>query len=278
MNTQDLLTFSDYRKGIQKVTLDLSQLYENKKERSSFDDRFENFMASNPLNGEIIELKDDKLIYLTEEIIPEKPDSRKPLLMLFGNPAPQSVKEEMFFASEGKGKEHRIWNVLNKTGFLTFKNAGQINGTMHDLNQARKSALIDLNYESPFRIGFAVFYSMPSPASDKKWSGVAGLRRLFGTKAFTRITEFEKKRIDKIIQRFVATNGAVIAFQKDAYLGIKSPPADYDVDLAKKGLLKGVCECNTRVKIFCGPPTRLIQSKQANKALIDIKEKCTLFV
>jgi len=162
MNTQDLLTFSDYRKGIQKVTLDLSQLYENKKERSSFDDRFENFMASNPLNGEIIELKDDKLIYLTEEIIPEKPDSRKPLLMLFGNPAPQSVKEEMFFASEGKGKEHRIWNVLNKTGFLTFKNAGQINGTMHDLNQARKSALIDLNYESPFRIGFAVFYSMPS--------------------------------------------------------------------------------------------------------------------
>jgi hypothetical protein len=277
MNIQDLLTFSDYRKDIPKAELDLSQLYENKKERLNFDDRFDKFMASNPLNGEIIELKGDFLTYNTEEIVPEQTDSRKPLLLLFGNPAPQSVKEEMFFASEGKGKEHRIWSVLKKTGFLAFSKADSINGTSHELNQARKNTLYNLDYDSPFRIGFAVFYSMPSPASDKNWSGVAGLRRLFGTKAFTRISEFEKKRVDKIIQRFITPNGAVIAFQKDAYLGIKSPPADYDVYFAKKGLLKGVCEYNPRIKIFCGPPTRLIQSEQAIKALIDIREKCILF-
>ena len=50
------------------------------------------------------------LVYFTEEITPEKTDSRKPLLPPFGNPALQSAIEEMFFAGEGKGKEHRIWN------------------------------------------------------------------------------------------------------------------------------------------------------------------------
>lgn len=255
----------------------MSLLYDNHIERSSFDDRFKKFIESGSLDKKVIELKDGNLIYLTEEVIPDKVDSRKPLLLLFGNPAPQSVKEEMFFASEGKGKEHRIWSVLKKTGFLEFSKADSINSTSHELNQARKNALYNLDYDSPFRIGFAVFYSMPSPASDKNWSGVAGLHRLFGAKAFSRIVEIEKKRVDKIIQRFATPNGTVIAFQKDAYLGIKSPPADYDVYLAKKGLLKGVCEYNPRIKIFCGPPTRLIQSEQAIKALFGIREKCILF-
>ena len=128
MSNDSLLTFSDFHVGIQKGTLDLSQLYKKSQERSSFDDRFEQFMASDPLNSEVTELKGDKLTYRTEEIIPDKVDSRKPLLLLFGNPAPQSVIEEMFFASEGKGKEHRIWSVLKKTGFLAFSKADSLSG------------------------------------------------------------------------------------------------------------------------------------------------------
>ncbi len=233
-------------------------------ERLKFDDRFKEFMDSDLQNSKVIGLKGDILSYRTEEIIPEKTNSNTPLLLLFGNPAPQSIIGEMFFASESNGREHRIWGAFHKTGFIKF----------HWLKSGRKKELYELTYGSPFRIGLAVFYSMPSPASDKKWGGVAGLHRLFGTKAFEMIRDLEKKRIDKIIQNFVEPNGAIIAFQKDAYLAVKSPPAEYDILKAKQGLLKGTCECNQKIKLLCAPPTRLIQSTQAIAVLEKLRKQC----
>jgi hypothetical protein len=96
-----------------------------------------------------------------------------------------------------KAKKHRFWPTLAEAGFISFKNMGK------DTNTSRTRALLDLSYESLFKKRLVVFYSMPSPSSEPKWSGIAGLRRLFGARALRQIAEIEKKRVDGLISKFI---------------------------------------------------------------------------
>ena len=72
----------------------------------------------------------------------------------------------MAFAYEREGREHRFWRVLRKTGILDFNLTGEICPQDRGcLNQAMKERVFSLKYDSPFRIGIAVYFSMPSAAS-----------------------------------------------------------------------------------------------------------------
>jgi hypothetical protein len=194
------------------------------------------------------------------------------LLLLFGNPAPDSVIKRCFFAGEKGKKEHRFWPALKESGIISFKNnAG------HDINIHRTKALFDLDYDSDFRIGLAVFYSMPSPASDPKWSGVAGLRKFFGARALRLIAECERTRVEELIEKFVAGNdgGAVIAFQKDAYLEIKKFVSK-GTELAGKDkwcVVEARCS-HSNVKLFRLPPTRYMIAPRYLNSLREVWKLC----
>ena len=115
-------------------------------------------------------------------------------------------------------------------------------------------------------IGLAVFYFMPSPSSGK-WGGVAGLKRLFRKEALKRISTREKERIGKLITEFVAPDGIVVNFQKDAYLQLRSSDnRNYSLKEAMAGKLEDVCQCDCRVRLYCFAPTRLMQK---NKILLN---------
>ena len=129
--------------------------------------------------------KDELLIYQTETIIPiEIKGARTPLLLLLGNPASHSVKEKMFFSFERNRQEHRFWKVLDNSGIFPFESQVR---NLNERNQSRKQKLLNVDYNPPFRIGLATFYSMPSPATGK-WAGVAGIKRLLAKNAFEQIT------------------------------------------------------------------------------------------
>ena len=255
------ITAEDVEPGIQKVTLDVSSLYLHPKEREQFEKKFLQFLKSDRVHSRIFERGNNRVIYRTECIIPKKKDKRPSLLLLFGNPASHSVASGMFFSCERKGQEHRFWKILSKADILSFPSFPKADSPKHlnERNQLRKSKLLELSYGSRFRIGLAVFYTMPSPATGYPWAGVAGLHRLFGKEALAKIGEREKERVDRIIRDFVSPNGAVIAFQKEAYLGVKSSgsPA-YTLAKAKAGQLIGNCQCEPAVSLFCLPPTRLL--------------------
>ena len=243
--------FEDIEPGIQRVTLDTKKLYPNYEEHRQFEDRLREFRKIDTIS-EIVEYDDGLLSYLTESIIPTKQDSRPPLLLLFGNPAPDSIIKKCFFAGEKRRKEHRFWPALAEADYFSFKNTGK------DINVARTKALFNLNYRSKFRIGLAVFYSMPSPASDLKWSGVAGLKKLFRAKAFKEITSCEKKRVEGIIKEFIGddTRGAVIAFQKNAYLGVKDDNSQESLVVEEGKWCVVKARCSSRgVRLFRMPPT-----------------------
>lgn len=261
VSSHDLLKFEDFKDGIQKVSLNVKELFLNarSREKKNFEEKLSQFLKFARENdySEIVRQEGDFLIYRTECIIPEKRNLKTPVLILLGNPALHSVRSEMFFSSERKGREHRFWKILRQAEFLSFMSDKQ-DVSLAKRNKLRKEELFDLSYKSPFRIGLAVFYSIPSGASGE-WAGVAGLRRLFWKKALTRIAECEKERVEGLIKKFVSPNGFVVTFQKDAYLKIKSSDSfDYSLTDAKGGKLRGECQCDPRVELYGFPPTKLM--------------------
>ena len=141
--------------------IDLCQLFDTCREREWFEHRWDAFLESDPHNPEIFEKTGNRLHYSSEQLVPEKQDDRPPLLLVLGNPASQSVANGMFFSFEGNGTEHRFWNrILRAPGIL--KLSYDKNQTVDKLNEIRKKQLLDLAYESPFRIGLCVFITLPS--------------------------------------------------------------------------------------------------------------------
>ena len=194
--------------------------------------------------------------YRTEQLIPAKRDRRPPLLLVFGNPATHSVKAGMFFAFKDKGKEKRFWkNLLRPAGICDIAADDR---PPEVLNKGRMKRMMELDYASPFRIGLCVFISMPSAAGGP-WSGVAGIRKLLGSKAMSKMESAERERIIRYARKFLEPGGVAVVFQKNAWEGLRSegdPP--YSIDLAKRGKLQGSLAGMADVPLLGVPPTRLI--------------------
>jgi hypothetical protein len=271
-----------------KRSLDIKFIYSTPYEQHEFRNRLCQFLDSNKYNREydrehnlpIIGLNGGVLTYLTECIIPEKQNSRLPLLLLFGNPASHSIYSKMFFSYEGKispegeGRDHRFWNALKEAGILRFREKSSYIENVTERSKSRKRELYDLSYESDFRIGLVAFYSMPSAARGSKWAGVEGLRKLFGTKALAKIADDEKKRVEQVIGKFLNPKGVIIVFQKDAYSEIKSPQSpSYNLSQAIVGDLHSFyLKDDSNIRLFCVPPTRRMRGKKKIDLLRKFKE------
>jgi hypothetical protein len=143
--------------------------------------------------------------------------------------------------------------LLEETGLLTFKDLPPITVDKQKNIEMRRDALENLKYQSPFRIGIAVFYSLPTAAG----KGVQGIKTLLWSKAFKEISLEEEKRIAELISRFIGSSGGIIAFQKDAYERVRSQdtPA-YDKEKARNGELVGKYKRRAHIYLAGAPPTR----------------------
>lgn len=265
-----LLTFEPPRDGLQECRLDLALLFPQARDRAGFEQRWGEFFSSDPAHCSLFRRPvHDLLAYQTESFVPTEADSRPPLLILLGNPASHSVASGLCFAYEGKGHEHRFWRALRETGLLEFtgETAAQREKAA-ELTAARKARIFSLDYASPFRVGIATYYTLPSPASGPRWSGVSGLRRLMGTPALASIEEFERGRIGDIARSFLHPQGGIIAFQRDAYEGVRDSSAPpYALEAALEGDLRGGCAFSPSVRVFGMAPTRVLNSARARRTL-----------
>ena len=96
--------------------------------------------------------------------------------------------------------------------------------------------LMNVDYDSEFKIGLCVYLSMPSSAGGS-WSGVAGIRKLLGKRAFDQVAEEESHRVLKEAANYLQPNGFGVVFQKDAWNGLSSN-GNYSLEMAKTGELK----------------------------------------
>lgn len=257
MRRAKFLTYRQAGAGQLKCTLNLPELFPTAKERKDFHRKFRVFLASDDYNHKVYRINGEHLLFESEQLIPAKRDIRTPLLMVFGNPAPQSVSEGMFFAFEGKGKEHRFWkHIIKPTGLLHFSLDADL--PVRERNRYRKSKILSLDYLSRFRVGFTVFISLPSGASGP-WSGISGIKKLLGARAMREVFAYERARVLKAAKEFLAGGGVVMTFQRDAWAGLRSrndPP--YSVATARQGKLKGMVNDMQNMRLYGLPPTRLV--------------------
>jgi hypothetical protein len=158
---------------------------------------------------------------------------------------------------------------LRETGLLVFSGEDILQREKTGgLNAARRKRIFSLDYASPFRVGIATYYTLPSPASKPPWSGVSGLRRLMGSPALARIAEFERERIAGIARSFLHPQGGIIAFQRDAYEGVRDPSAPpYALAAALDGTLRGGCAFAPAVRVIGMAPTRYLHSAKVRQSL-----------
>jgi hypothetical protein len=95
-----MLVFDETTFGIHQCELKLSSLYATTNQFRSFQARYQEFMLSDPANGKIFSLSNDRLLYRTETFLTDQKDNRPPLLLLLGNPATHSIDAGMCFAFE----------------------------------------------------------------------------------------------------------------------------------------------------------------------------------
>jgi len=237
--------------------IDLKKLLPAPKQRERFNQKWGTFFESYPCNKEIFELKGDRLKYQSEQLIPSNKSKDRPaLLLVLGNPASHSVKEGMFFSFEGNKKEHRFWNrILQPAGVLNLPYDKKL--SVEELNENLKNQLLNLSYESPFRIGLCVFISMPSAPSGP-WSGIAGVQKLIGAKAMRELEKEESRRVIECAKKFLTPNGIAVAFQKNAWNGLKSnDDISYKLEDARNKKLIGTLKDMPGIALIGVPPTRL---------------------
>jgi hypothetical protein len=239
-----------------KCEIDLDLLFDTCRERKRFEQRWDEFLESSTHNSKIFKKTRNRLYYLSEQLIPENRNDKPPLLLVLGNPASQSVANGMFFSFEGSGTEHRFWkDILKRSG--TLKLSYDKNLPVDELNEIRQKQLLDLAYDSPFRIGLCVFITLPS-APGGPWGGVAGVQKLIGIRALRKLEQAESSRVFKLAEKFIDSKGAVIAFQKNAWNSLRSEnDSEYGISAAREGRLKGTLKGHDDLALFCVPPTRL---------------------
>jgi hypothetical protein len=99
---------------------------------------------------------------------------------------------------------------------------------------------------------------MPSSAGGP-WSGVAGIRKLFGANPLKRLEAVETERILEVAKRFLANGGIAVTFQRNAWEGLRSEnDPHYGISKAREANLRGSLMGLPKIPLVGVPPTRLI--------------------
>ena len=261
--------------GISRYRLDLSELYPDDEARARFEARWVEFDRSAADHRDLFTRDAEAIVYRTESFLPRAHDGRTPVLLVLGNPASHSVRAGMCFASEkGHASEHRFWCALAAANWLSFHDeAIGPHDSVEAHNARRRADLLAGRYASPFLVGIDVFFTFPSPASARAWAGVGGLVKLFGRRAIRLIANAERTRLAATISGFVTERSAVIAFQRDAYEGLRddaAPPYTF-VD-AREARLRSSSAAGCPVRLFGAPPTRMAHAQMFRRVLAEYAE------
>jgi len=252
-------------------SLAVDLVFPDEVDRQKFHERLDQFAAADKFTQQVIRLDGDTLRFESESFLPPRLVSERPsLFFVVGNPAPESIARRSMYAFEGNGaRQHRFWKVLHMTGVLRFS---EDDPDMHS-PEAKMNRLFAGQYGSPFNLHIVPFFSLPSPPGGP-WSGVAGLRRLFG-KQFPVIMQMELALVKGLLETRLRHGDSVLISQKDAYMAIKPDAApDYNPRAARTAALKS-WHGDADVTLACIPPTRLFYSTAIRSILTSLVEQAT---
>jgi len=185
----------------------------------------------------IYKIKGKTLEYKSETVLPLdniSSQGKQKILMVFGNPAINSVDKGMFYFSkkpkEGPGgnrkifAKHQMWSKLEKAGLIRnvdVKDEDSFKARKKEAEE-RKRLILKGNTLNKYLVGLTTFYSFPTPVTGK-YKNVAGVKKVFGKKLLEEIQCDEIRRL-KGYKYF--KNACLIFAQKSTYEIYKSKVGD----------------------------------------------------
>lgn len=162
----------------------------------------------------------NKLSYTSETLFPLKKDvNKQKVLIVFGNPAIHSIKNQMFFFSRANSHRHGMWAKLEKAKLIK-----QVRINDDDLLKARKKEaqerkklILSGQASEKYCLGLTTFYSFPTPVQGR-FRDVQGVEKLFNSILEKIIWTFETERI----LSYPFTKDAILVFvQKSSHEAFK---------------------------------------------------------
>ena len=180
------------------------------------------------LNWREVYFFDDKkssIQFLSERLIPEvRYPTKKPLLLLFSNPHPQSVKDGMLHTPNFPGGQRLFWGPLSDAGFCTLPSQAT--------PESYRRHFLNVLYSTNFQLYFDCLYSFPTNKDPKQ------LKDIFGVYFNTNIIPQSNKRIQETLSK-VKVN-SIICFNKDVFEKLtKKTAKGYCNELNNGKLIKG---------------------------------------
>jgi hypothetical protein len=191
------MDFFQINRGNFFVEINLKKILDQK-QLSEFSRQFEIISSADKDFKNLCSLKNGMLRYESETLLPLVGEGFKPkVLLVYGNPSTQSVKNGMFFFSKSaEHHRHSMWGKLAKAKLvydLKSKMSNSLTARQEEAN-LRQLMMLSGTSSKKYLVGLTTFYSLPTPSSGHTFSGVAGVEKIFSP-IKEKIAVMEAKRI-----------------------------------------------------------------------------------
>ncbi len=216
----------------------LGQEYENIKDRASkivgkyFED-------SNLISFDDVE---KRVTFTSERLVPVNRTKRPPVMLLFSNPHPHSIKQGMFLSANIKNRENLFWPTMRNARWFSIPEAKRNPEDLRDM-------FLRVKYPGPFELYFYCYYVFPTLYPDH-------IARIFGKRFFSQIIEPQANaEFRKTVQEI--TFEAIVVFNKGIFNLVSDEKiVRYIAQLNKGDLVQGrVRGFDKDIPIFLTHPT-----------------------
>lgn len=167
----DPFSCSSISDGQYKVTMNLIELGMASPEILTFKRRLYEIGREDREFEKICSLDEHVFKYLSESIFPiaDKINNSKKarVMIIFGNPAINSVVKGLFFYERQDGNRHQLWGKLEKAGLLLKEIRGKVCNRGIEANRI-KETILKGSTSPDYLLGLTTFYSFPTPVKPPK--------------------------------------------------------------------------------------------------------------
>jgi len=148
-----------------------------------------------------------RVTFTSERLIPVNRGKRPPVMLLFSNPHPGSVKQGMFLSANIGNSESLFWVTMRDAGWFSIPKAKR---NPEDLREM----FLRVEYPGPFELYFYCYYAFPTRYPEH-------IARIFGNRFFSQTiepeanSEFKKTVRERGIEAVVVFNKGIFNLVSD---------------------------------------------------------------
>jgi hypothetical protein len=150
--------------GQYQVKMNLHELGMSSMEISRFKERYDEICQADKVFNQISYFDNYILTYRSESLFPlsDSIGHRKRVMIVFGNPAVNSIEKKMFFYSRQDGFRHPLWKKLEDAGLLSLTIRESKPNREMEANNIRDAIRAGVTSDL-YTLGLTTFYSFPTP-------------------------------------------------------------------------------------------------------------------